>query len=177
MRAEAESLSINVLTLKAKQLTEKRQLCQGQWDDGGGMDTSPLRQFLVRAVASAHARHEFLRSLSCSFSLDLSIAQPAHLAGDSGPLPSPFSHSAPMHTKRPSHGHALQGFFVLVCLAPELFFCLLVNQTPKILRLGLCKPPKQPSLTQFLTQKFEPPSPPSCSTANGCLFPVFFPCN
>ena len=85
------------------------------------MDTSPLRQFPVRAVASGHARHEFLRSLSCSFSLDLSIAQPAHLAGDSGPLPSPFSHGAPMHTKRPSDGHALQGFFVLA-LPPNCFF-------------------------------------------------------
>ena len=35
--------------------------------------------------------------------------------------PSPFSHSAPMHTKQLPHGHALQGFFVLalpprVCL-------------------------------------------------------------
>ena len=46
---------------------------------------------------------------------------PAHLAGDSGPLPSPFSHGAPMHTKRPSHGHALQGFFVLA-LPPNCFF-------------------------------------------------------
>ena len=109
-----------ILFIQRRSLALRRQLCQGQWDDGGGMDTSPLRQFPVRAVASAHARHEFLRSLSCSFSLDLSIAQPAHLTGDSGPLPSPFSHGTPMHTKRPSHGQTLQGLFVLA-LPPNCF--------------------------------------------------------
>ena len=82
--------------------------------------------FLIRAYMSDTINHpehleiDFEYPKTDSVSADAlcehqpgSFAQPAHLAGDSGPLPSPFSHSARVHTKRLSHGQALQGIFVL----------------------------------------------------------------
>ena len=41
-------------------------------------------------------------------------------------LPSPFSHGASMHTKRPSYGRALQGYLLLPCP-----FFLLVSKVTK----------------------------------------------
>ena len=83
---------------------------------------APLQQLKVSAVQTkcASLRHRPLRAIPDTYVEDM-LSLPAHLAGDSGPLSSPFSHSAPMHTKRPSDGHALQGFFVLA-LPPNCFF-------------------------------------------------------